>query len=65
MKAFDKSILSEQTTLRLSEIIEIESYFYQEIDQSKSCSKMIKMVKKLLEHFMKKNCRRLIKKNSE
>ena len=26
---------------------------------------MISMVKKLLEHFMKKNCRRLIKKNSE
>ena len=24
---------------------------------------MISMVKKLLEHFMKKNCRRLIKKN--
>ena len=26
---------------------------------------MISMVKKLLEHFMKKNCKRLIKKNSE
>ena len=26
---------------------------------------MISMVKKLLEHFMKKNCNRLIKKNSE
>ena len=26
---------------------------------------MISIVKKLLEHFMKKNCRRLIKKNLE
>ena len=26
---------------------------------------MILMVKKLLEHFMKKNCKRLIKKNLE
>ena len=26
---------------------------------------MISMVKKLLEHFMKKNCKRLIKKNLE
>ena len=26
---------------------------------------MISMVKELLEHFMKKNCKRLIKKNSE
>ena len=41
IKAIDKSILSEQTKLRLSEIIGIENYFYQEIDQRKSCSKKL------------------------
>ena len=35
----DKTVLSEQTKFRLSEIIEIENYFYQEINQRKSCSK--------------------------
>ena len=39
IEAIDKTILSEQTKLRLSEIIGIENYFYQEIDQRKSCSK--------------------------
>ena len=41
IRAIDKSILSEQTKLRLSEIIGIENYFYQEIDQRKSCSKKL------------------------
>ena len=41
IKAIDKTILSEQTKLRLSEIIGIENYFYQEIDQRKSCSKKL------------------------
>ena len=39
IKAINKTILSEQTKLRLSEIIGIGNYFYQEIDQRKSCHK--------------------------
>ena len=39
IKAIDKTNLSEQTKFRLSEIIEIENYFHQDIDQRKSCSK--------------------------
>ena len=41
IKAIDKTILSEQTKIRLSEIIGIENYFYQEIDQRKSYSKKL------------------------
>ena len=41
IKAIDKTNLSEQTKFRLSEIIGIENYFYQEIDQRKSCSKKL------------------------
>ena len=41
IKTIDKTILSEQTKIRLSEIIGIENYFYQEIDQRKSCSKKL------------------------
>ena len=44
IKAIDKTILSEQTKLRLSEIIGIENYFYQEIDQRKSCSKKLNLL---------------------
>ena len=36
---FDKRIFSEQTKFRLSEIIGIENYFYQEINQRKSAVK--------------------------
>ena len=39
IKAIGKTILSEQTKRWLSEIIEIENYFYHESDQKKSCSK--------------------------
>ena len=39
IKAIDKTNLSEQTKFRLSEII--ENYFYQEINQIKSCSKIL------------------------
>ena len=39
LEAIDKAILSEQAKFRLSEIIGIENYFYQEINQRKSCSK--------------------------
>ena len=35
----DKTNLTEQTKFRLDEISKIENYFYQEINQRKSCSK--------------------------
>ena len=41
IKVIDKIILSEQIKFRLSEIIGIENYFYQEINQIKSCSKQL------------------------
>ena len=41
LEAIDKTILSEQTKFGLSEIIGIESYFYQEINQRESCSKQV------------------------
>ena len=39
LEAINKTVLSEQTKFRLSEIIGIENYFYQEINQRKSCRK--------------------------
>ena len=41
LEAIDKTILSEQTKFRLSEIIGIENYIYQEINQRKSCSRKL------------------------
>ena len=41
IEANDKTILSEQTKFQLSEITGIENYFYQEINQKKSCSKKL------------------------
>ena len=41
MDEIDKINFSEQTKFRLSEIIGIENYFHQEINQGKSCSKKI------------------------
>ena len=41
IEAIDKTYLTEQTKFRLSEIIGIENYFYQEINQRKSCSKKL------------------------
>ena len=41
IEAIDKSILTEQTKFRLNEIIGIENYFYQEINQRKSYSKKL------------------------
>ena len=41
IKAIDKTNLSEQTKFRLSEIIGIENYFHQEVNQKKSCSKKL------------------------
>ena len=40
-KTIDKTVLSEQTKCRLSEIIGIKNYFYQEVKQRKSCSKKL------------------------
>ena len=41
IEAIHKTVLSEQTKFRLSGINEIENYFYQEINQRKSCSKKL------------------------
>ena len=41
MNEINKVNLSEQTKFRLSEIIGIENYFHQEINQRKSCSKKL------------------------
>ena len=41
LETLDKTVLSEQTKFWLSEIIGIENYFYQEINQRKSCSKKL------------------------
>ena len=41
IEATDKTILYEQTKSTLSEIIGIENYFHQEINQRKSCSKKL------------------------
>ena len=41
LEAIDNTVLSEQTKFRLSEIIGIENYFYQEINQRKSCSRKL------------------------
>ena len=41
LETIDKTVLSEQTKFRLSEIIGIENYFYQEINQRKSCSEKL------------------------
>ena len=41
MHEIDKIKLSDQTKFRLSEIMEIEDYFYQEINQQKSYSKKL------------------------
>ena len=41
LETIDKTVLSEQTKFWLSEIIGIENYFHQEINQRKSCSKKL------------------------
>ena len=48
IEAIDKTVLSEQAKFRLSEIIGIENYFYQEINQRKSCSKKLNMLQLLI-----------------
>ena len=44
MNEINKINLSEQTKFRLSEIIGIENYFHQEINQRKSYSKKLNML---------------------
>ena len=41
LETIHKTVLSEQTKFRLSKIIGIKNYFYQEISQRKSCSKKL------------------------
>ena len=41
LETIDKTVLSEETKFKLSEIIGIENYFYQGINQRKSCSKKL------------------------
>ena len=41
IEAIDKANLTNQTKFRLDEISKIENYFYQEINQRKSCSKKL------------------------
>ena len=48
LETIDKTILSEQTKFRLSEIIGIGNYFYQEINQRKSWSKKLNMLQLLI-----------------
>ena len=48
LETIDKTVLSAQTKFRLSEIIGIENYLYQEINQRKSCSKKLNMLQLLI-----------------
>ena len=41
LETIDKTVLSEQTKFRLSKIIGVENYFYQEINQRKPFSKKL------------------------
>ena len=41
IEGIDETVLSEQTKFRLSDIIGFENYFYQEVNQRKSCSKKV------------------------
>ena len=42
IKTIDRANLTEQAKFRLDEISEIENYFYEEINQRKSCSKKLR-----------------------
>ena len=41
IELIDRTNLTEQTKFRLDKISEIENYFYEEINQRKSCSKKL------------------------
>ena len=47
----NKINLSEQTEVQLSGIIGIENYFYQEINQRKSCSKKLSKYITVFDYF--------------
>ena len=47
-ETIDKTVLSEQTKFRLSKIVGIKNYFYQEINQRKSCSKKLNILQLLV-----------------
>ena len=53
IKTIDKTILSEQIKFQLSEIIGIENYFYQEINQRKSSSKKLDKYVTAFDHIYK------------
>ena len=53
MNEINKTNLSEQTKFRLSEIIGIENYFHQEINQRKSCSKKLSKYVTAFDHIDK------------
>ena len=53
IEEIDKTILSEQTKFRLSAIIGIEIYFYQEINQRKLCSKKLNRYVTAFDHIDK------------
>ena len=63
LEAIDKTILSEQTKIRLSEIIGIENFFYEEINQRKWCSK--KLNKYVTTFDLKKENEQLRKENEQ
>ena len=48
LEAIDKTVWSEQTKFRLSEIMRIDNYFYQELNQGKWCSKILNMLQRLI-----------------
>ena len=53
IEEIDKAILSEQTKFRLSAIIGIEIYFYQQINQRKLCSKKLNRYVTAFDHIDK------------
>ena len=53
IEAIDKTNLTGQTKFRLSEIIGIENYFYQEINQRKSRSKKLNKYVTAFDHIDK------------
>ena len=53
LETIEKTVLSEQTKFRLSDIIGIENCFYQEISQRKSCSKKLNKCVKTFDYIDK------------
>ena len=53
MHEIDKIKLSDQTKFRLREIMGIGNYFYQEINQQKSCSKKLNKYVTIFDYYDK------------